>query len=258
LRICFELTPLEQVLPWGAPDAATLHWFGLTDGRYRIELGEAKLFEYCPDDTPAGDKACVEYPVARLHEDLFRLAADVLDPVPDELRRYLLLDDIQAWMATAEQWERAAERSADWDAFDTACTLRGARLLDCGYLTPSPLITLWSDDEMVHVEWNNTLARREGHPTWTALAGRHSVTHSQFVDALITFHTQFMAAMGVRVDAVLEGALPEHIAIDVESLRRDHQSRRVLPDLRPRTGQKHWNAIRRAIKTLESSASVSP
>ncbi len=258
MRICFELTPLEQVRPWGTPETPTLHWFGLTDGRYWIELGEAMLFEYRPGDAPAGSEACVEYSVARLHEDLFNIAADVLDPVPDELRSYLQLDDIQAWMATAERWEYSAELSADWDAFDTACALRGARLLDCGYLTPSPLIILWSDDEVVHVEWNNTVARHDGHPTWTARAGHHSVTHSQFVEALTAFHTQFMAAMEARVDAVLAGALPGHIAIDFESLRRDHQSHRMLPDLRRRSGQKHWDAIRRAIETLGSGAPASP
>lgn len=42
----FELRQLDQIQPWGAPDDPNLHWFGLTDGWYWIQVGEDRLFEY--------------------------------------------------------------------------------------------------------------------------------------------------------------------------------------------------------------------
>ena len=45
MLIDFTLLPLAMVQPWGRPDNLSLHWFGLTDGQYWIEVGENKLFE---------------------------------------------------------------------------------------------------------------------------------------------------------------------------------------------------------------------
>lgn len=73
LRFRFGLTPLEDVAGWG--DAGDrMHWFGLTDGWYRIEAGE--------DVVPPGD---IDYYVARLWADVVRWAAAVLEPLPGGL-----------------------------------------------------------------------------------------------------------------------------------------------------------------------------
>jgi hypothetical protein len=40
----FRLRPLDQVIPWGDPEAPTFHWFGLSDGEYWIEAGGTTLF----------------------------------------------------------------------------------------------------------------------------------------------------------------------------------------------------------------------
>jgi hypothetical protein len=46
MLIDFTLLPIAMVQPWGRPDNLSLHWFGLTDGQYWIEVSENKLFEY--------------------------------------------------------------------------------------------------------------------------------------------------------------------------------------------------------------------
>lgn len=47
IRFGFELCPLTEVAPWGGSNGpATLHWFGLTDGWYWIELDGLHLLRY--------------------------------------------------------------------------------------------------------------------------------------------------------------------------------------------------------------------
>ena len=75
MRINFSLTPLELVQPWGTPDGRqSLHWFGLTDGRYWIDVGDGALFEYTAEvQEQFGVFRYTEYQVARLHEDLLAI-----------------------------------------------------------------------------------------------------------------------------------------------------------------------------------------
>lgn len=42
----FKLAALDHIEPWGTPPDLTLHWFGLTDGSYFIDLGHTHLLEY--------------------------------------------------------------------------------------------------------------------------------------------------------------------------------------------------------------------
>jgi len=78
----FKLTPLRDVVPWGvAGDSPTLHWFGLTDGQYWIDVGGQRLFEYNAAVRHAGDPACCAYQVARLVEDVNDMTPAVLKPV---------------------------------------------------------------------------------------------------------------------------------------------------------------------------------
>ncbi|MEV6791726.1 DUF5984 family protein [Streptomyces sp. NPDC051320] len=44
MRLRFELTPLDRVVPWG--ERPVLHWFGLTDGWYSVELGGHEVLRY--------------------------------------------------------------------------------------------------------------------------------------------------------------------------------------------------------------------
>ena len=36
----FELKKIEDIEPWGAPEKPSLSWFALTDGTFRVEVGE--------------------------------------------------------------------------------------------------------------------------------------------------------------------------------------------------------------------------
>ena len=46
VSIAFQLRSLDEVKPWGDPDAGLyLHWYGLTDGWYDLRVGDHHIFD---------------------------------------------------------------------------------------------------------------------------------------------------------------------------------------------------------------------
>jgi hypothetical protein len=95
IRFRFELRPVDKITPWGGQDRM-LHWFGLTDGWYWIELDGHELLRY--SDTTLrrwrgegydAARPYVDYQVVRLWEDVIQLAPAVLEPVPADLARFV-------------------------------------------------------------------------------------------------------------------------------------------------------------------------
>jgi hypothetical protein len=98
IRFRFALTPLDRVRSWGGEDRV-LHWFGLTDGWYWIELGDQELLRYTPEtlrlfrrDDLGPQHPYVDYYVVRLWEDLIGLTPTVMQPVPDDLAQFIGTD----------------------------------------------------------------------------------------------------------------------------------------------------------------------
>ena len=113
LRFRFALTPLDQVGGWGA-SKDELHWFGLTDGVYWVEGGGAVR--------PPGE---IDYYVARLWEDVVRLATMLREPAPPDLGA-LLRSDPGSW---TDPFADEAWAAVSW---------HGDHLLDLGYVTGAP------------------------------------------------------------------------------------------------------------------------
>jgi hypothetical protein len=95
IRFRFELRPVDEIMPWGDQDR-TLHWFGLTDGWYWIELDGQELLCYSGDmlrrwrgEGHEAARPYIDYQVARLWEDLIQIAPAVLEPVPADLVRFV-------------------------------------------------------------------------------------------------------------------------------------------------------------------------
>jgi hypothetical protein len=129
----FALRQLNQIVPWGEPPNLTLHWFGLTDGSYFVDLGDTHLLEYSAAlDVPVH----VEYQVARLHEDLLEMLPDVLAPVPASVLRGFTNGSLAATLADLRRtWsESQAEPGEELSA---ATDTLGRRQLDRPILAPA-------------------------------------------------------------------------------------------------------------------------
>lgn len=45
----FELASVADISPWGKPSEQSLSWFTLTDGRFRMIVGDQVLFRYADE-----------------------------------------------------------------------------------------------------------------------------------------------------------------------------------------------------------------
>jgi Family of unknown function (DUF5984) len=113
---------------------------------------------------------------------------------------------------------------------------------------------MWSDESMVHVEWDNRDKLADGAGAWLAMFGRYSLTRSAFVAECQSFHERLMDAMSERVDQVVAGALSPAIHVDLESLVREHEQRRHLSFLNfgplPLPSPTDWVAVREAMRMI--------
>ena len=130
IRFGFRSRPVMEISPWG-PDRR-LHWFGLTDGWYWIEIDGLELLRYTPQAVqgwiggePAASIPYVDYYVVRLWEDMLSLLPAVLEPVPDDLAE-LTSSDPDEWVSPDEE---QAEAAGEW---------YGSHVLDMGYIRCPP------------------------------------------------------------------------------------------------------------------------
>lgn len=254
----FNLTPLENVQPWGQPGEKHLSWFGLTDGEYWIQAGDDALFEYSEYVCRHfNSKRYCDYQVVRLYEDLLEISPHVLEVVPDELIPYISKATWRDWQATSGRWLETKGEDADiddyWETIDAAFTWIGRRKLDTLYLSPSANIYLWSDATYVHFEWDNREKLVNGTPAWTALHGTYCLPREEFIAEVYSFHKRLIEQMSKRVERVLSGALPSDIDIDLPWLQQEHlkRSRPIDSVLAGPTAPTDWQRVQNAIHEIE-------
>jgi hypothetical protein len=211
IRFRFVLTPLGRVAPWGHEDRS-LHWFGLTDGWYWIELAGHELLRYAPDTLR--QHPYVDYYVARLWEDVVEMTPAVLEPVPADLLDFAA-GDPDAW------------GPVNSEAASTAAVWHGEHTVDLGYLLRPPRIRAWrtvSDDlDVVTVTWRHD---DDGDIRFTApSSGQVVISCESFLAAVRRFDHGLMAAMGRRIRALERSGPPKGIHLDLERLRAEHADR---------------------------------
>ncbi|MFI6265835.1 DUF5984 family protein [Micromonospora sp. NPDC051006] len=218
LRFRFELRPLDQVHPWGR-DRRTLHWFGLTDGWYWIELNGHRLLRYS-EQTVRRWRADgwhgsphVDYYVVRLWEDLLQLLPAVLEPVPADLVPFIEAD--------STGWLERGEHEEDF----TAEVWYGDHVLDLGYLRNGPVMRWWrtiiNGFDAVTIDWWNRRCGQDIDVTFAGpVRGRLVLTTEEFVDAVRDLDRDLMAAMQERITVLEERrvVLPD-VELDLTALR---------------------------------------
>lgn len=255
MLIGFRLLPLARTQPWGRPGNLTLHWFGLTDGCYWIEVGANRLFEYSEAAQAAGTARYCEYQVVRLYEDLLDMLPHILEPVPGSLIQYLSGDTAIHWRANFDAWCHRSSDGLDEDRFyqiiDDATSWSGARHLDSAYLSPSANVSIWSDAASVHFEWDNRGRLIDGKPAWSALLGTYPLPRAEFIEEIRSFNKRLMDQMSERVEEVLAGALASDINIDMPALVREHEQRsRALEDALRFQPQTDWGRVEASIEEI--------
>ncbi|WP_328392892.1 DUF5984 family protein [Nocardia sp. NBC_00416] len=252
MRFRFELAPVEEVGPWG-PDRR-LHWFGLTEGRYCLEVGGTELMRYAEQTIAARPlegrrtKApWVDYYVVRLWEDMLDALPHILEPVPDDLVDFVA--------AGAAEWADTDDPEILNDtSIDAACDACAQRCVDTGYLRFGPFLRWWrtvDTADTVTVAWQFT-PDPDGEIAFTApLSGRASVATDEFIAAVTDFDNRLFESMQQRVDRLTATGAPAGIELDIPGLVREQAQRRTwLPRALARQVDTDWNAVRAGIPTL--------
>lgn len=259
MLIDFELTPIEEIVPWGVPGDHSLAWFGLTEGRYWINAGVDTLFEYNQRVRHNDADRYCEYYVARIFEDVMNMLPGILDAVPQDLRRYLSGNSGREWIKACEFWseQNLDEDAGDeiWDTWECAGLLLNNRLLETGYLSPSTSILLWSDETDVHIEWDNRDKFIDGVLAWSAISGSFHLPREKFVTEIKAFHVRLFEQMTSRIDQVAAGALHPDIQIDLPGVIAENERRQgAFAQALGQKGTTSWDEIRAAVFEISSDA----
>ena len=259
----FQLRPLDKVAPWGRPERPRLHWFGLTDGWYSIDVGRCRLFEYSEaivkrwaEEYPktAGELPWTAYSVVRLYEDVLAMLPTTLVEVPDELHQ--LVAGIEAQREWSARVEKILEGEDDadperWGQHDNIHEWFGIRQLDTGYLIHGPKIWIWRNRDRIFILWDNEGRVTEGEAWWTAGSGLFSLAVEDYLSEVERFHASLMKAMAERVGEVVEKDLFPQVDMDRQALveeqtwREGSLSRALLSDPQ----MTDWTAAIRANRT---------
>jgi hypothetical protein len=253
--INFTLAPIEKIQPWGQVGNYSLSWFGLTLGEYWIQAGETTLFEYSDQSRNAFEARYCGYQVVRLYEDLTEMLPYILEPVPEPLVPYISGESAKAWQHAYDAWRDRDDDALDtdrfWELADAANAWSQKRRLDSAYLSPSANIAIWSDQDHVHIEWDNRDKQFNGKPAWSAAVGSYQLLRDEFIEEMKSFHVRLMDQMAARVEQVVAGCLSSEIQIDLPGLVREHEQRTLALDATLKAApETDWQHVERAIREI--------
>lgn len=243
IRFRFRLRPIAEVSPWG-PDRQ-LHWFGLTDGWYWIEIDGLELLRYAPQTVqrhiggPDASASHVDYYAARLWEDMLGLHPAVLEPVPDDLSEFMSSDP-DDWVSPDEP---EAEAAVLWHS---------DHMLDMGYIRRPPRIRWWrritGSDDHVTMAWKH----QPGEIEFAAPhVGQATMPTSVFVSAVAELDRELLAEMEQRIAELERTGPPPGVHIDMKHLRAEQQDRATwLQHRHGREPECDWAAVRTGARLL--------
>lgn len=254
LRFCFELDAVEDVPAWGEAEERSLHWFGLTSGRYWIStpLGEALRYAHERQNVAKLNSPYVDYYVARLFEDLQVVLPFVLEPVPADIADRT---SDREWYARSVRWmEEEGATEERFDLWYGANQWWGDRQLDTGYLVEGPNFYLWRIGDEVFIRWEQGSGEER---VWETPCGQFVVHVSEFEAAGRGFLDEVIRQMCDRVRIIAtQGWQRADCFLDVKALIEEQQQRTArIEDLKTTRTNTDWAATRRFLDRLEGELS---
>jgi hypothetical protein len=263
----FQLKPLEKMTPWGNQPELDLHWFGLTEGIYYLNVGNEQLFRFSKEiiqhwrkQYPElnGLEHYVDYQVIRLYEDVLKILPDVLNPIPAEANCLIETPSVQKkWIADLT---KVLEADDDDELYDTCYKVTDwwtYRHLSNMHLNHGPDIWFFRVDDTIHIRWCNDEKKIDGIQPWATVIGDWQLPVAQFIKELESFHNRLMNEMGNRIEILRTNNPVPHIKVDIDNLMKEHEQRmKPLETVLTSTPRAvNWNEVISTNKTLIQSAS---
>lgn len=261
----FKLKPLTEVLPWEHNGKQYLHWYGLTDGIYYLNLKGNKLFEssreymdYLNKVSPgtAVKTPYIDYQVIRLYEDLLEILPNILQNIPGALV------DLIGSFNSEEDFLKGSEYRDDnknmWDIYHYATLWWECRCLTSMHLQYGPNIHFWLFDEAVHIRWNNSAHCENGIQIWNSLKGEVKYSKTDFVEEVKSFHNRLMNEMEKRIIEIEYNNPIVHVHLDLPQLKNEQKERRksLQTAMKSDPDIKDWNKVIKAIRLLKNQKKV--
>ncbi|WP_278262665.1 DUF5984 family protein [Nocardia sp. AG03] len=242
MRFRFELDPVEEVVPWG--EQRRLHWFGLTQGHYCMDIGGVGLLKYTQDHSTRDARSWVDYYVVRLWEDLLAVLPSALEPVPEDLAHFFAANSAH-WVDT------------DDPRTDAATDAYGLRWTDTAHLRYGPSFRWWrtlAPEDTITVAWHHPLDP-DGEIEFSAPpSGRRTIPTTEFLAAVTDFDRRLLDAMRERIDQLTETGVAEGIELDIPALIEEQAQRRTwLPRALASQDLTDWPAVRTGVAILSPS-----
>jgi|688.fasta_scaffold133064_2 hypothetical protein len=265
--INFKLRHPDNVTPWGTPPGGSMHWFGLTESEYWLQLGKATLYEYTEDvlrHWDVSDFKCVEYQSVRLIEDWTSIFESIVEPIPDEFyeiaKNHKSLYD---FYERATQWldkvsdDPSIDVDTYYDKYDQVIEWIYSRTLNAIHLTYGPSISFFRNKEVLSIVWEASHRTEENIPVWTAQAGEVEMKYTDMVSEMEEFGERFFSAMQHQVEIAVDkdwGA----VELNKSRLVEEQQERKAefaesvsLLTNKPRKST-NWDLVGSLIKEMNS------
>lgn len=219
----FELARVEDIVPWDTPGGPSLSWFALTDGLFRMPVGNQVLFEYS-DEIMAhwGTNArLANYQIAAFAREMLGSIAAAASPLP---RR---LEQLAADWDRLSELQRAARTDDSEEADDLAYSAwrwLGERSPWTSYLVANPNLQFVRVGDEVRIHWDNRDRVVAGRPVWTAQVGVYAMPVESFVLGCRDFAQRLLVEMGARITAIGSGAAQAKAVVSLHSLREQQEA----------------------------------
>lgn len=233
----FELAPVENIEPWGDNDGGSLSLslYALTDGHFRISVGNEALLRYTPEVISRWglQNEDAEYQVACFARDVLASVSAVISPIPtffeNIVRDEALFRQLQnpsgkhpcerVPSAIINELEAGTTKGDFKEDRYTAFRWLGERSIWLNYLTACPNLWFVRVGNEVWIQWDNVDRKFEGVDVWTARRGTYSISAQAFLAECRGFSERLLSAMESRIVSVENGLVRAKIPLDTTSLR---------------------------------------
>jgi hypothetical protein len=255
IQFRFELDEVDDIPPWGCSGHRTLHWFGLTSGRFWIDTPSGEVLRYTeatgaiwPDAKPF-----VDYQIARLFEDLHECLPATLEPVPQDVAEYV---SNEAWLARANHFiNEESEESAGKrvDLYFEALSFWPDRTINTSYLRQGPELFFWCVGDELRFRWCTRDNLEEGVPVFSLPNGECVVDVASFRLAAFGFCDEVLSYMRQRVERIhKKGWQRSDCSLDIAGLVREQTQREeAFARVKCTTQSTDWSRVRDRLKRVD-------
>jgi hypothetical protein len=220
----FELANVEDIVPWETSDGPSLSWFALTDGRFRMPVGDQVLFEYSAEIMAHWGTSVrtADYQIAAFAREMLGSVAAGTARLPERIER-LAAD----WSCLTELQRDAGTGDDDDELAYAAWRWLGERSPCASYLVANPSFQFVRVGEELRIHWDNRDRVVDGIPVWTAQIGVHAMPVESFAEECREFSQRLLSEMEGRIRAIEVGAVSARTVLSTQSLWEQQEAWRT-------------------------------